>query len=153
MTTPVSPDAAAAAAALSSEGAPAGGWANPRKGFLFFLGFAAIGAGMAQLVPAVLTISLIATNIDSANAGTILSIAIGIGAVVSLITFPLFGRLSDRITWRSGRRRPLFIIGAVLFAIGAILTALSTTVGTRSINSSGARAPIDGSSPSIAPTL
>jgi hypothetical protein len=39
-------------------GAPGGGWVSPRKGFLFFLGFAAIGAGMASLVPAVLTLSL-----------------------------------------------------------------------------------------------
>src|SRR3954453_12303787 len=38
-----------------ADGAPPGGWPNPRRGFLFFLGLASIGAGMANLVPAVLT--------------------------------------------------------------------------------------------------
>src|SRR3954467_6037827 len=37
-----------------ADGAPPGGWPNPRRGFLFFLGLASIGAGMANLVPAAL---------------------------------------------------------------------------------------------------
>ena len=36
---------------------PIDGWQNPRGGFLFFLAFAAIGAGMALLFPLVLTFS------------------------------------------------------------------------------------------------
>ncbi|GGF34842.1 MFS transporter [Subtercola lobariae] len=129
MTNPVTPDLAAAGATISPHAAPPGGWPNPRNGFLFFLGAAAIGAGIAELVPVVLTLSVKATLIDKANAVTILSLAIGLGAVVALITFPLFGRLSDRITWRTGRRRPLLIVGAVLIAIGALLTFAANSVG------------------------
>lgn len=102
-------------------------WPNPRGGFLFFLGFAAIGAGMAQLVPAVLTLSLKANLLDPKNATTILSVVVAVGAVFGLIAAPTFGRLSDRITWRTGRRRPLLILGAVLMAIGAPVSYAAPT--------------------------
>jgi MFS family permease len=101
-------------------GGSAGVWPNPRNGFLFFLGFAAIGAGMASLVPAVLTLSLKAAQIDAANATTVLSVVVGVGSVFSLIAFPALGRLSDRTTGRFGRRRPFLLLGALLFALGAI---------------------------------
>ena len=101
-------------------GSSAGAWPNPRNGFLFFLGFAAIGAGMASLVPAVLTLSLKAAQIDAANATTVLSVVVGVGSVFSLVAFPALGRLSDRTTGRFGRRRPFLLLGALLFALGAI---------------------------------
>lgn len=111
---------------------PAITWRNPRKGFLFFLGFAAIGAGMAQLTPAVLTLSIKAQAIDPRNGTTVLSIVIAIGAILALIAFPLFGRLSDRTTSRLGRRRPWILLGAILIAAGApiILAAHNTAVLT-----------------------
>jgi MFS family permease len=103
----------------AADAAPAGR-SGPGRGFLLALGFASIGAGMASLVPAVLTLSLKAAQIDAGNATTILSIAVGVGSVFSLIAFPALGRLSDRTTSRFGRRRPYLVLGAVLFAVGAI---------------------------------
>jgi MFS family permease len=103
-----------------------GGWTNPRKGFLFFLGFAAIGAGMASLVPAVLTLSLKAAQLDAQHATTVLSVVVGVGSVFSLIAFPALGRISDRTTGRLGRRRPFLLLGALLFAVGAIGIILAT---------------------------
>ncbi|MEV6493036.1 MFS transporter [Actinoplanes sp. NPDC051633] len=115
------PDVAVVAAdADTPTGTPASAWPNPRNGFLFFLGFAAIGAGMASLVPAVLTLSLKAAQIDAANATTVLSVTVGVGSVFSLIAFPALGRLSDRTTGRFGRRRPFLLLGALLFILGAI---------------------------------
>ncbi|MHA6630482.1 MFS transporter [Pseudonocardia sichuanensis] len=101
---------------------------GPGTGFLFFLGFAAIGAGMAMIVPAVLTLSLKATEIDPANATTVLSVVVGAGSLCSLVAFPALGRVSDRTTGRLGRRRPFLLLGAALFAIGAfgIVAAAST---------------------------
>ncbi|GAA5036040.1 MFS transporter [Microbacterium fluvii] len=108
-------------------------WPNPRRGFLFFLGFAAIAAGMAQLVPAVLTLSLKANLLDPENATTILSITVAIAAVFGLVAAPVFGRVSDRITWRTGRRRPLLILGAILFLIGAPLSFAATNTATLTV--------------------
>ncbi|MFJ5989244.1 MFS transporter [Lentzea sp. NPDC092896] len=96
-------------------------WRNPRGGFLFFLGLAAVGAGMGNLVPAVLTTSLKATVIDPSGATTLLSTVIGISALFSLLSFPVLGRLSDRTTGRLGRRRPFLLLGAALFVLGAVL--------------------------------
>ena len=103
-------------------------WPNPRGGLLFFLGFAAIGAGMAQLAPAVLTLSLKADQLDHANATTVLSIVVAISAVFGLVAAPVFGRVSDRLTWGAGRRRPLLVLGAVLMAIGAPLSYAAGSV-------------------------
>jgi MFS family permease len=108
--------------------APPGGWRNPRRGFLFFLGFATIGTGMAQLVPAVLTFPLKAAQIDPKNATSVLSIAIAIGALFALVAFPLFGRLSDRVTWSGGRRRPFLFLGAVLIAIASVVQFTASSV-------------------------
>lgn len=104
-------------------------WPNPRRGLLFFLGFGAIGAGMAQLVPAVLTLSLKAEAIDHSSATTLLSIVMAISGIVALIAAPIFGRISDRLTTPLGRRRPLLIIGAVLMAIGAPLSYAAGSLG------------------------
>ncbi|WP_290050053.1 MFS transporter [Amycolatopsis solani] len=110
------------------------GSALPRRGFLLFLGLASVGAAMANLVPAVLTLSLKATELDAARATTIVSVVAGVGALASLVAFPLLGRLSDRTTSRLGRRRPFLLLGAALFAVGALvmLVAGSTLVLTLS---------------------
>ncbi|GAA3613544.1 MFS transporter [Nonomuraea rosea] len=104
----------------ADRGTPPEGWPNPRHGFLLFLGLAAIGAAMANLVPAVLTLSIKATVIAPDDAATVVSIVTSISALCSLIVFPVFGRLSDRTTGRLGRRRPYLLLGALLFAAGAL---------------------------------
>jgi MFS family permease len=131
MTSPsLTPDTGAAAAATPPDGSAAvRTWTNPKRGFLFFLGFAAIGSGMGQLVPAVETAALKSTQIvGAAHSAGILSLTIAISALFALVATPLFGRISDRLRGRLGRRRPLIIIGAVLFAIGGILLAAAGSV-------------------------
>ncbi|RBY77204.1 MFS transporter [Geodermatophilus sp. TF02-6] len=125
------PDPAVLAA--DDVGAPPGGWPNPRRGFLFFLGLASIGAGMASLVPAVLTLSLKAQQIDAQNATTVLSVVVGVGSVFSLVAFPALGRLSDRTTGRLGRRRPYLLLGALLFALGAVGIIVATNTVTLTV--------------------
>lgn len=115
---------------LQDASAPEPVWTSPRGGFLFFLGFAAIGVAMANLVPAVLTLSFKARLIDPERATTILSIAVGVSALVSIIAFPVLGRLSDRTTSRLGRRTPYLLAAAALVAVGAVaMQAASSTLG------------------------
>ncbi|MEV8376055.1 MFS transporter [Kribbella sp. NPDC056861] len=110
----------------AGDGAPPGGWPNPGTAFRLLLGLAGIGAAMANLVPAVLTLSIKASAIDEPRATTIVSLVVSISALCSMIAFPAFGRLSDRTTSRWGRRRPFLLLSALLFAIGGVGTAAAT---------------------------
>ena len=91
---------------------------------------------MAELVPLVLTIAIKAQAIDHTHAATLLSIAIAVGALLSLIAYPLFGRISDRTTSRLGRRRPFLILGAILIAIGAVVLLFATSLALLIIGTS-----------------
>jgi MFS family permease len=123
------PDTAAASAQTGLGSETPRTWVNPKRGFLFFLGFAAIGAGMGQLVPAVETVAFKATAIAGAkDATSVLSLSIAVAALFALVATPLFGRLSDRIRGRLGRRRPLLITAAIAFAVGGVLLAISSSV-------------------------
>jgi MFS family permease len=128
MTSPaLTPDSGAAAAEVGN--ADSGRvWTNPRKGFLFFFGFAAIGAGMAQLVPAVLTLSLKAAELDKANATSILSLVVAVSALFAIVAYPVFGRISDELRGRLGRRRPFLILAAILYVIGSLLSLTAPNI-------------------------
>lgn len=43
-----------------------------------------------------------------------------IGRVVDAVTDPLMGRISDRIRWRAGRRRPFFLLGALPYGLSFV---------------------------------
>jgi MFS family permease len=106
---------------------PAGGWRNPGGLFLTFLAIAAVGANMAILVAAILTLSLKSAAIDPAHQTTTLSIIVGVSGLFALVGYPVFGRLSDRCAARLGRRKPFLLIGALLIALGAVGTLLGQT--------------------------
>ncbi len=48
-----------------------------------------------------------AREISPAHKEVVLSLVLGVGALVSTVSNPLFGALSDRTTLRVGRRRPV----------------------------------------------
>ena len=126
MSDPTTPPAEAAAAVGTV-------WAEPQRGFLFFLGYASIGTAMAQLVPLVLTYPLKTVTVSEAMGGAltptaILGIVLGLASLFGLVAFPLFGRLSDRVTWSGGRRRPFLFLAAGLIAVGAVLQFAATSV-------------------------
>ncbi|TCL79467.1 MULTISPECIES: MFS transporter [unclassified Rathayibacter] len=100
--------------------------AAPRRGFLFFLVLASVGAASAQMSVALLTLSLKANQIDADDATSILALASGIAGILALVGLPIVGRLSDQSRSRAGRRRPFLIAGAVAFALGAALMITAT---------------------------
>ncbi|HWS52046.1 MAG TPA: MFS transporter [Microbacterium sp.] len=77
-----------------------------------------LGAALAYLVPMVFTLALKIDLLDRGNEA-VLGYILGIGSVVTLLTAPLTGILSDRTRTRWGRRRP-FAIGGMIVGIGAI---------------------------------
>ncbi|MEL5991102.1 MFS transporter [Microbacterium phosphatis] len=101
---------------------------RPRRGFVFFLVLAMVGAAAAQMSAALLTLTLKATEIDAATATTTISISSGIAGVLTLIALPVFGTLSDRSRSKFGRRRPFLVLGAIAFAVGAVLLVTAPNV-------------------------
>jgi MFS family permease len=63
--------------------------------------------------------------IADANKGRYLGLLLGIGAVVVLISQPLFGAISDRAAFRIGRRRPFILIGVLGNIIGLLIMYLA----------------------------
>lgn len=63
--------------------------------------------------------------VADANKGRYLGLLLGIGAVVVLISQPLFGAISDRAAFRVGRRRPFIFIGVLGNIIGLSIMYLA----------------------------
>jgi len=101
---------------------------RPRRGFVFFLVLAMVGAAAAQMSAALLTLTLKATEIDAATATTTISISSAIAGVLTLVALPVFGTLSDRSRSRFGRRRPFLVLGALAFVVGATLLVAAPNV-------------------------
>lgn len=125
---PIPPTATASVGAT-----PAGGWSKPQPGFLFFLGFAAIGTAMTQLTPLVLTFPLKSKVVAEATGGAltdaaVLGIVLGLASIFGLLAYPIFGRLSDRVLWSGGRRRPFLFLAAIVIAISSVLQFVADSV-------------------------
>ncbi len=64
--------------------------------------------------------SQIKSAVGDANKGAALGLALGAGALISMLAAPVFGALSDRIRLPGGRRKPWVLIGSVTNAIGLV---------------------------------
>ncbi|MFH5879436.1 MFS transporter [Arthrobacter sp. NA-172] len=106
---------------------PPGRWRNPGFGFLAIFALAVVAVSGALISNAVLMLALKAAEIDPANGTTVLSIAVGVGSIASLVAAPVIGRFSDRTVSRLGRRRPYLVAGSLLLALGAVLTVTATS--------------------------
>jgi MFS family permease len=62
--------------------------------------------------------SQIKAAVGDATKGSVLGLALGAGALISMLAAPLFGALSDRIHLPGGRRKPWIVIGSVGNIVG-----------------------------------
>jgi MFS family permease len=74
---------------------------------------------LALLTPATITLALRVRQIAPGNATRPISLVLLTGALVALVSNPVFGALSDRTRSRFGRRRPYLVLGA-LCGFGAL---------------------------------
>lgn len=102
--------------------------ASPRRGFVFFLVLAAVGAGAAQMSAALLTLTLKASALDAAAATTIISVSSAIAGILTLVALPVLGALSDRSRSRWGRRRPFLLLAMAAFVAGGVLLVTAPNV-------------------------
>jgi MFS family permease len=64
--------------------------------------------------------SQIKSAVGDANKGSILGLALGAGAFISMVAAPIFGALSDRIRLPGGRRKPWIVIGSLGNMLGLV---------------------------------
>jgi MFS family permease len=62
-----------------------------------------------------------------------LGIVVGFGAAVSMVANPVFGALSDRTTWRLGRRLPWTALGAAGGAVSLVVLAVAPNVAVMTL--------------------
>lgn len=91
---------------------------------------ALVGLFIALLPPIIVSLALKVTEVAPDNTAGVLSLALGLGALIALIFNPLVGRLSDRTRGRFGMRRPWIIGGVVAGYLSLLLLTQADNVGT-----------------------
>jgi len=117
-------------------GVPAAGTAllapsTPRvgPGFVALYTLAYLSTCLVFLAPALVTLALkVAALVGIEQAPRSLALVTGVGALVSMIGNPVFGRISDRTSSRWGRRRPWMVIGLLGGCLGILVVALAPDV-------------------------
>jgi MFS family permease len=87
--------------------------------FIAIYAFAYAALWLALLTPAIITLALRVRQLAPGNAARPISLVLMAGAIVALISNPVFGALSDRTRSRFGRRRP-WLVGGVLCGCAAL---------------------------------
>lgn len=86
---------------------------------------------IALLGPAIVGIQVKAQAMfpgdNAAQVDAVAQIA-GLGALGALFANVIFGQISDRTTWRWGRRRPWLVIGIILMTLGLIIMGVANIV-------------------------
>ncbi len=99
-----------------------------RPPWVALLFLANLGLWLAIYAPIQVLLPEQAQLMDKADKTLVLSVVMGVGAVVALIANPLIGMLSDRTTSRWGRRHPWTVAGAVVGALGLVVLSMAPNV-------------------------
>ena len=104
--------------------------APPPRLLIPLLVVAAFGLYLASLAPPIITLAIRIAGLDPTGKTVALSTVVLIGAVVSIVSLPVCGALSDRTRSRFGRRRPWLVGGAVAGLLGlGIAGAVPSVIG------------------------
>ena len=101
---------------------------NARAGLVAAYALAYAAMWLALLTPVIVTLSLRIQRIAPRTAPDDLSLVLGVGALVALISNPVFGYLSDRTRSRFGQRKPWLVGGMVGGLVALALIGSATTV-------------------------
>lgn len=102
--------------------------APPARVLLPALVFGAFGLYIASLTPQIVTLAIRIAGVDPGGKTVALSTVLLVGALVSIVSLPVFGALSDRTRGRFGRRRPWLVGGTVAGLLGLAIAATLPSV-------------------------
>lgn len=91
--------------------------------FITLYALAVFGVFVALLTPPVMTLALRVAEVAPASKEAVLSLVLGLGSIVSIVTNPVAGLLSDRTSSRYGMRRPWILGGLVIGVVGLYMIA------------------------------
>jgi MFS family permease len=107
---------------------PAAARARTSARFVAIYALAYAALWLALLTPAIITLALRVRQLAPDNAAGPISRVLMAGAIVALVSNPVFGALSDRTRSRFGRRRP-WLVGGVLSGCASLaVIGLAPTV-------------------------
>ena len=96
--------------------------------FIAIYAFAYASLWLALLTPATITLALRVKQIVPGDAARAASMVLFAGAVVALVSNPVFGALSDRTRSRFGRRKPYLVAGALGGFVALALIGVARSV-------------------------
>ena len=103
---------------------------TPGWRFMALYAAAYLSTSLVLIAPLLVTLALkVDALVPEREAPSRLALVVGVGALVSLLANPFFGRLSDRTTSRFGRRRPWMVVGLLGGTLGVLVVALASSIG------------------------
>ncbi|PAA85738.1 hypothetical protein BOX15_Mlig006496g2 [Macrostomum lignano] len=91
------------------------------KYMIVLLNISFLGLNLMFLVLSVVVVpAQVQTMVGSASKGRVLGAMVGSGAFLTLLSGPLIGMISDRMTSRFGRRRPVMVVATLCLCIGLL---------------------------------
>ena len=98
-------------------------------GFVALYAAASTSTSLLFIAPLLVTLALkVDALVGIEQAPNSLALVAGVGALVSMVSNPFFGRMSDRTTSGLGMRRPWMVLGLVVGSLGILVVALAPTV-------------------------
>jgi MFS family permease len=98
-------------------------------GFITLYTLAFMSTCLLLIAPLLVTLALkVNSLVGIAQAPNSLALVAGIGALVSMVANPFFGRMSDRTSSSLGMRRPWMVIGLAGGSLGILIVALAPSV-------------------------
>lgn len=98
------------------------------KGYLLCYALICMVGGLSSICIKQLILPLHVKHLDPTHFYASFALVASTGAVAGLIATPMFGAISDRTTWRLGRRRPWIMIGGISAVIGWGVMAQATNI-------------------------
>jgi MFS family permease len=100
-----------------------------RWGFISLYTLAFMSTSLLFIAPLLVTLALkVNALVGIKQAPSSLSLVAGIGALLSILANPFFGKLSDRTSSQLGMRRPWMVIGLVVGSLGVLIVALAPNI-------------------------